>query len=61
MSSKKRRAANEAEWQRNYEARQLEEARKAALNMWERIEESDASDDVKEILHMLAEKAGLEP
>jgi hypothetical protein len=28
--------------------------------MWERIEESDASSDVKDILHRLAEKLGME-
>jgi hypothetical protein len=46
-------------WARE-EARLAEEARRANLTIWERIEESDASDSVKELLHMLAEKCGLE-
>lgn len=55
-----RRARNEAEWQKSYDERQAEESRKASLSMWERINEADASDDVKEILHMLAVQAKLE-
>lgn len=41
--------------------RERDRARKAALSMWSRIEETDASDDLKEILHKLAEACGLEP
>jgi hypothetical protein len=44
--------------QRREEAR--EEARKEALSMWERIEEADASADVKDILHRIACQTGLE-
>lgn len=55
-----RRAERTAESNRQYEAHMREEARKACLPMWERIEEADASPSVKEILHMLAEKLGME-
>lgn len=55
-----RRREREVEMRVQDEARRREEARRAALSMYERISESDASADVKEILHMLAEKVGLE-
>jgi hypothetical protein len=59
-SQKERRARREREdWERE-EARLTEESRRARLTMWERIEECDASSSVKELLHMLAEAAGLE-
>jgi hypothetical protein len=48
----------EADERRMTEAREYD--RKQALTMWERIEESNASEDIKEILHLLAEKVGLE-
>lgn len=60
MSNKERRAANEAEWQRQYDARQAEEARKEALDMFMRIEEAEASADVKDILHRIAAHLGME-
>ncbi len=37
------------------DAENAERERKAALDMWSLIEESDASRDVKDILHRLAE------
>lgn len=55
-----RKARREAERLATEEARLEEEARRSRLTMWERIEESDASESVKELLHMLAEKCGLE-
>lgn len=55
-----RRARQEAEFNAEYEKRQREVARKAALTMWERIEEAEASDDVKDILHRIAVHVGLE-
>ena len=60
MSSTQRRKERELEREAEDRARTIEYARRAALNMWERIEEADASPDVKEILHMLAGKMGLE-
>jgi hypothetical protein len=60
MSSKETRARNAAELDRYYLERAVEEGRKADLTMWERIEEADASGDVKEILHMIASHSGLE-
>ena len=64
MSNWKRQAEKRAEASRAAEVerriREGEARRKEALTMWERIEEADASADVKEILHMIAEKVGLE-
>jgi hypothetical protein len=57
--NEKKREREREDWARE-EARLTEEARRARLTMWERIEESDASESVKELLHMLAEKCGLE-
>ena len=55
-----KRAAQEAAMERDARVRAGEQERKAALSMWGRIEEAEASADVKEILHLLAEKVGLE-
>lgn len=55
-----RRAEREAAFERGRMERGKEEARKEALSMWERIEEADASADVKDILHRLAQYVGLE-
>lgn len=61
MSRKiERRREREAEWDAEDQARRAEEARKDALSMYERIEESDASSSVRDILHRMAEKLGLE-
>lgn len=60
MSSKQRRAELEAEWEAKQASNERERARREALTMWERIEESDASPDVKDILHRMAEHLGLE-
>ncbi len=54
------RKAREAELDASSRAREAEQARKASLSMWARIDEADVSEDVKEILHMMAEKLGLE-
>jgi hypothetical protein len=59
-SQKERRARRERESNEQEEARFREEARKANLTMWERIEECDAPASVKELLHMLAKVTGLE-
>jgi hypothetical protein len=60
MSSPQRRKELQTQRDREYEARWKEEARRASLTISERIDEADATSDVKEILHMLAEKLGLE-
>ena len=60
MSSPHRRAERQAEFEAEQERRRREEVRRAALTMWERIDEAEASSDVKELLHMFAEKLGLE-
>jgi len=54
MSSKERRKEKQLEWERELLNRDEERRRKEALSMYERIEESDASLDVKDILHRLA-------
>ena len=60
MSSRARRDEKRKEWEVESARLAQERDRRAALTMWERIEESDASADVKEILYLLAEKSGLE-
>jgi len=51
--TEKRRLKAE-QWAREQEAQERERDRKAALSMWERIEEADLPDDLKDILHRLA-------
>lgn len=60
MSSKERRAQIALERENADRVRAVEENRRLNLTVWERIEEADASDDVKELLHMFADKLGLE-
>lgn len=60
MSSQERRKARQAQFDAECAAREKEDRRRAALSLWERIEESGADDKVKEILHMLASHGGLE-
>lgn len=60
MSSPARRAERRREREAEYEARMAEQHRKGALSMFMRIEESDASEDVKDILHRIAQHVGLE-
>lgn len=52
--TEKRRLKREA-WDREQEAQERERNRKAALSMWERIEEADLTDELKDILHRLAQ------
>jgi hypothetical protein len=54
MSGATRKAEKKIEFEKRQEAAYAESHRRADLSMWERIEESDASDDVKDILHRLA-------
>lgn len=60
MSSKERRAEKQREWEAQQAAANVERCRKEALTMYERINESDASEDVKDILHRIAQHVGLE-
>lgn len=46
--------------QRESEERERERWRKNELSMFTRIEEADASEDVKDILHRMAQHMGLE-
>jgi hypothetical protein len=60
MSRPARRKELAERYERECAAMRAEEARKDGLSMWERIEEADCSADVKDILHRLAEKLGME-
>lgn len=60
MSSPQRRAERTAQYEKAQQEHEAEYRRKEALTMWERIEEATASTDVKDILHRLAQHAGLE-
>lgn len=55
-----KRRAWEAEQEKRLRAEAIERERKDALDMYLRIEESDASSDVKDILHRIAVHLGLE-
>lgn len=55
-----RRAEREAAFDEVLKLEERERARKAALSMYLRIEEADASSDVKEILHMITERLKME-
>lgn len=60
MSTLRRRADLKLQREEEDRKREAEERRRAGLSMWARIEEADASADVKEILHMMAAKLGME-
>jgi len=50
-----RREIEEAEWeQAHWDKVRREQERKCNLSMWDRIEEAELSDDLKDILHRLA-------
>ncbi len=55
-----KRKAQEAQLDRELQARIAEDARKAALSMWERIEEIKDISDVKDVLHLITEKLGID-
>jgi hypothetical protein len=56
-----KRAEREERDRRYDEARERERQRIESLSVWEWIEECSSWEQVREILHTLAEKAGLEP
>lgn len=60
MTRPERRKELAKQWEAETIARAKEETRKAALTMWERIDEADASADVKEILHLMADWLGMD-
>lgn len=60
MSSSARRKELAAIREKEDAARRAEEHRRAELSMYMRIEECDSLERVREILHMLAEKLGME-
>jgi hypothetical protein len=55
MSSKERRKILAAEREVIDQARLAEQRRRDALNMWERIEELDVGEALKDVLHRLAQ------
>lgn len=55
-----RRRSRQEQADREAAEREEECRRRAALPMFLRIEEADASADAREILHMMAEKLGME-
>jgi hypothetical protein len=59
MSTRQRKAELLAQFAAEQHAHALESERKAALLMYDRIEEADINDDLKDILHRFAEHLGL--
>ena len=55
-----KRRQREAEYKAEYEARCREEAHRALLTLYERIDEIKDVADVKEFLHVLVERLGLD-
>lgn len=55
-----KRALKRAEDEARHEAHMREVARREDLTMWGRIEEFVGDEELKRILHALAEKVGLE-
>jgi acetyl-CoA carboxylase carboxyltransferase component len=60
MSSKERRAEKAREWEEEQRKADIERHRRENLTMWERIEEFVKDEELKNILHALAEHTGLE-
>ena len=60
MSSKERRAEREEEFELESIEREKEKQRWNELSMYMKIDECVYNNKLKEILHLLAEKAGLE-
>jgi biotin synthase-like enzyme len=60
MSSPARRREREAQYEAEQLAAARERERRAARSMWEKIEDARDMSDVREILHEIAEKLGLE-
>ena len=60
MSSPERRKLKALAWEAEEHAMYVEQHRRASLTMWERIEEFVDDDELKTILHKIAEQCGLE-
>ncbi len=55
-----KRALKRQAWEAEQRAADMEQSRRASLTMWERIEEFVDDDELKIILHKIAEKCELE-
>ena len=60
MSSKTREAEKKLQWEAEQLAIDNERYRKNHLNMWERINEANTIEDIKDILERLREHLGIE-
>ena len=64
MANNQRRNEKKREREEQYELedaiRRAEEHRRSELTMWERIEEADTPEQIKEVLHMIASHCGAE-
>lgn len=60
MSSVQRKAERQAQFEEQCREREIEEQRVANLSMFMRIEEIEDIHDVKAVLHLMAEKLGLD-
>lgn len=61
MSSPARRAELKRQFAQECEAREAEECRVANLNLYDRIEEVQSIDDLKAVLLLICERAGIDP
>lgn len=61
MSSPARRAALRAKREAEERAFEEEQRRIAGLSLYERIEECGNIHDIKAVLHLIVEKAGMDP
>jgi len=59
VSSVQRKAERQAQFEEQCREREIEEQRVANLSMFMRIEEIEDIHDVKAVLHLMAEKLGL--
>ena len=59
MSRSERRAERDREWEAEMAAREAERHRKECLCLYERIEEADCNETVKDILRRIAVHAGM--
>lgn len=60
MSSVQRKAERQAQFEEQCREREIEEQRVANLSMFMRIEEIEDIHDVKAVLHLMAQKLGLD-
>jgi len=60
VSSVQRKAERQAQFEEQCREREIEEQRVANLSMFMRIEEIEDIHDVKAVLHLMAQKLGLD-